>query len=346
MAKRDIIVIGTSAGGVYALKELVAVLPADFKASIFVVMHVSAHSPSYLPEILTTAGKLKAIHPKDGEPIQQGHIYIAPPDHHLLIEYDQVIVKKGPKENRFRPSIDALFRSAAYMHGPRVIGIVLTGLLDDGTSGMWTVKRLGGLTIVQEPDEALYPSMPDSVLNNVEVDHCVSIAEMGSLLNQLIEETVPGRPDVEPDVRERMEAEVNIAAQDSAFEQGIIGMGELTPLTCPECNGTLISIKEGKLIRYRCHTGHAFTASTLLAETTKVIEESFWKAVRSLEETVILLEQSGKQFAEGGNAEAAEQFISKAQETRERARIAHEFAYQQERLSEDSALLPNRKSDN
>jgi two-component system chemotaxis response regulator CheB len=135
-----------------------------------------------------------------------------------------------------------------------------------------------------------------------------------------------------------MAAEINIAAEDSAFEQGILSLGELTPLTCPECNGALISIKEGKLIRYRCHTGHAFTASSLLAETTKSIEESFWKAAKSLEEIVILLEQSGRQFAEGGNTEAAEQFYEKAQQARERAKLTHELAFRQEKLSEDEAV--------
>ncbi|MDB5239987.1 MAG: chemotaxis protein CheB [Spirosoma sp.] len=338
MAKRDIVVIGASAGGVQALKELAAALPSDFNASIFVVLHVSPHSPSYLPEILNHSGSLKASHPKDGESIRPGHIYVAPPDHHLLVEYDQVIVKKGPKENRFRPSIDALFRSAAYSYGSRVIGVVLTGLLDDGTSGMWSVKRLGGVGIIQKPDDALYPNMPDSVLQHVDVDYQVPITELAPLLCQLINETVPDKHsnlDVDMD---RMETEVNIAAQVNAFEMGILNLGDLTPLTCPECNGALVSIKEGKLIRYRCHTGHSYTASTLLADVTTTVEESFWKAVRSLEEAVILLEQSARQFAEGGNEAAAHQFSQKALETRERAAKTRNFIFQQEKISEDMAV--------
>jgi two-component system chemotaxis response regulator CheB len=338
MAKRDIIVIGASAGGVYALKELTASLPGDLAASIFVVLHVSPHSPSLLPDILSHAGPIKAIHPQDGQLFQPGHIYVAPPDHHMLIEYDQIIVKKGPKENRFRPSIDALFRSAAYTYGPRVIGVVLTGMLNDGASGMWSVKRLGGIGIVQEPEDAMYSSMPDSVLEYVDADHVVPVKQIGTILEKLIAETVIEKPELDPEEDRLMGVEINIAAQDSAFEQGIIELGELTPLTCPECNGALISIKEGKLIRYRCHTGHAFTASTLLAETTKTVEDSFWKAARSLEEAVILLEQSGKQFAEGGNSEAAEQFFEKAHQARERAKVAHELAFRQEKLSEDEAF--------
>ena len=339
MAKRDIIVIGASAGGVYALKELMAALPPDFKATIFVVLHVSPHSPSYLPQILSHVGSLKAVHPKDGEQIQRGRIYVAPPDHHLLVEYDQVIVKKGPKENRFRPSIDALFRSAAYNYGPRVIGVVLTGLLDDGTSGMWSVKRLGGLGVIQEPDDALYPSMPDNVLQHVDVDYQVPVADLASLLCRLVEETVPDKPELPMTELERLETEVNIAAQDNAFEMGILNLGELTTLTCPECNGALVSIKEGKLIRYRCHTGHGYTASALLADVTKGVEDSFWKAIRSLEEAVILLEQSARQFAEGGNPAAAEQFYRKAKESRERAARTREFIFSQEAISEDIARL-------
>ncbi len=333
MAKRNIVVIGASAGGVFALKHLVEALPADFPASIFVVLHVSPNSPSMLPTILSSAGPLPAIHPTDGELIQPGYIYVAPPDHHLLVEHDQIIVKRGPKENRFRPSIDALFRSAAYTYEERVVGVVLTGMLDDGTSGMWSIKRLNGVTIVQKPEDAAYGSMPNSVLDFVDVDYNVPLSDMPALLTRLVTESIPDTQQHTFQEQNLMEAEINIAAQENAFDIGILNMGELTPLTCPECSGALISIKEGKLIRYRCHTGHAYTANSLLAETTKSVEKSFWKAIRSLEETVILLEQSGKQFAEGGNQQASEQFFARARETRERARFAHTFATVQERLS-------------
>ncbi|MGI4975299.1 MAG: chemotaxis protein CheB, partial [Janthinobacterium lividum] len=167
---RDIVVIGTSAGGMTALLALAKTLPVDFPAPIFVVLHVAPNSPSLMPELLNSVSALKAKHPQNGETVRPGVIYLAPPDHHLLLEDDRVLVTRGPKENRFRPSIDALFRSAAYTYGPRVIGVVLTGYLDDGTSGLWSVQRMGGLTIVQEPRDAEQPAMPTNALKFVVAD--------------------------------------------------------------------------------------------------------------------------------------------------------------------------------
>src|SRR5687767_3636823 len=167
------VVLGASAGGVESLREVVGALPADFPAPVFVVLHIPPYQASSLPEILNFSGVLHACHPEDGAKIETGRIYVAPPDHHLLIERERVVVQKGPKENRFRPSIDALFRSAAYNYGPKAIGVVLSGALDDGTSGLWTIQRLGGTTIVQEPNDARFESMPLSALNQVKVDHTV-----------------------------------------------------------------------------------------------------------------------------------------------------------------------------
>ncbi len=343
MPKRDIVVIGASAGGVLALKELVSLLPANFEAAVFVVQHVSPHSPSYLPQILNMAGFLKAEHPRDGETIEVGRIYVAPPDHHLLIEEGRVLVKRGPKENRFRPSVDALFRSAAYTYGPRVIGVVLTGMLNDGTSGMWSVKRLGGLGIIQQPDEAMYPSMPTSVLEYVDVDHQVPIGELGALLTRLIHEPAPDPRALSPEEAERMQTEVKIAAQKNAFDMGIQEMGHPSTLTCPECHGALVQLKEGKLIRYRCHTGHSYTASALLSEVTESVEASLWSVIRGLEETILLLDQTAQAFTDVGQPDEATPFLEKARQTRERARRLHEFTFQQEQVSGESRF--NRLAD-
>ncbi|MBO0951681.1 chemotaxis protein CheB [Fibrella forsythiae] len=366
MSKHDIVVVGSSAGGVYALQELIGGLPADFSGSIFIVQHVSPFAPSMLPEILTRCGKLEARHPYDGEIIRPGQIYIAPPDHHLLVERDstewpasennnvpaigRILVRKGPKENRFRPSIDALFRSAAYSYGAHVIGVVLTGLLNDGTSGMWTIKRLGGIGIVQRPDDAMYASMPESVLEYVEVDHVLPLADIAPLLTQLTRETVSDTgshrhhnvpdPTAVNNELNRIKTEVDVAAatQATPFDQGILSMGTLTPLTCPECSGVLVSFQEGHLIRYRCHTGHSYTASTLLVDITKSIEETMWQSVRGLEESVLLLNQAGAQLAEAGMTEAAHKYRIRSEEALRRAHSIRDLIFTNKQMAVDGTL--------
>src|SRR5437870_1151500 len=188
MSGHDIIAIGASAGGVDALVKVVKDLPAHLPAAVFVVLHIPAQSPSMLPDILNRAGPLRAVHPEDNTEIKHGHIYIAPPDHHLLLDKDHIHIARGPKENRHRPAVDPLFRSAALAYGPRVVGIVLTGVLDDGTAGLRAVKRYSGIAIVQDPDEAIYPGMPLSAIEHVQVDHILPLAAIGPLLVRLASE--------------------------------------------------------------------------------------------------------------------------------------------------------------
>ena len=180
-----IIVLGASAGGVEALKTLASALPAEFPAAILAVLHIPPHTPSLLADILARKSPLTVLNASDGRPIRGGHMYVGVPDKHLLIDGDVMRVTRGPKENRFRPSIDALFRSAAYTWGTRVVGVVLTGQLDDGTSGLWAIKDRGGVTIVQSPRDASYPSMPMSALQYVNVDHGVDLATLPNLLTRL-----------------------------------------------------------------------------------------------------------------------------------------------------------------
>jgi two-component system chemotaxis response regulator CheB len=206
MAGHDIIVIGASMGGIEALTDLVSQLPKNLPAAIFVVQHTRAHTPSYMAQILNRAGLLEARMARDHEPLRHGIIYVAPPDHHLLVKRDQVRVVQGPRENKVRPAIDPLFRSAAANHGPRVIGIILSGLLDDGTAGLLAVKRCGGVAIVQNPKDAAYPDMPESALVNVDVDYCLPIAEMGAILERLVWESVGESPPIPEDII--LEAEI------------------------------------------------------------------------------------------------------------------------------------------
>jgi two-component system chemotaxis response regulator CheB len=327
MEKRDIIVIGSSAGGVFALQEIVASLPLDLDASIFIVQHVSPDSQSLLPKILSHKGRLKAVHPSDGEVIEKGMIYIAPPDRHMIIEGNRILIKKGPKENRFRPSIDALFRSAAYNYGARVVGVILTGMLDDGTSGMWSVKRLGGTGIIQRPEEAAYPSMPTSVLEYVKIDYILPLSEIADKLNELANVPIEVLAESEIPELKMMKTEIEIAAQKNAFEKGVLKLGELSPLTCPECNGVLVKLREGNLVRYRCHTGHAYLSSSLLTDLTESVDVKLWQSLKSLEEIIIVLEQGAEEQQQLNNVPMSDDLLQKAAIARNRAKKLHDFIF-------------------
>src|SRR5688500_14144980 len=259
---KDIIVIGASAGGIEALRMMAAALPADLPASLFVVMHTAPESPALLAEILDHFGTLRATSAQDGERIRPGTIYVAPPNRHLLIEPNLVRVTRGPKENRFRPAVDPLFRSAAQTYGPRVVGVILTGYLDDGTAGLWTVKQLGGTTIVQDPSDALVPFMPQNALAHVKVDYCLPMEEIAPLLVRLTSETAEEKGVYS--VPKEVGIEVNIAKEQKALDAGVLQLGEPSNYACPECHGVLLQLNEGPLFRFRCHTGHAYSIESLL----------------------------------------------------------------------------------
>src|SRR5687768_9524021 len=326
MGNKDIVVVGASAGGMEALQKLVSRLPPDFPGSLFVVWHLAPGTQSILAEILSKAGPLKAGRPEDGDRIEPGRIYVAPNDHHLLLEQGTIRVAHGPKENRFRPAIDPLFRSAAYVYGPRAVGVVLTGALDDGTAGLWTIKLRGGTAIVQEPSEALIRSMPLNALDNVEVDHKLPAAEIGALLGRLAREPARAAPQVSAAEDEKTLHEIRIARERDALEEGTLRFGNLSPFTCPECHGVLVMLREGKLVRFRCHTGHAFSADALLASNGEELEARLWDAVRAADESVIMLNRLGEEFAKAGNTAAAERCFDEAREAHERSRPVREAA--------------------
>ena len=331
-----IIVIGASAGGVDGLRDLMAGLPPDLHASLFVVLHLPVTSKSSLPDILTRVAPFGAKHPDDGERIRSRCIYVAPPDHHLLLERRHVVVKKGPKENRFRPSIDALFRSAAYVYGPQVIGVVLSEMLDDGTSGLWSVKRMGGISIVQDPKSTAFDSMPLSAIEHVDIDHVVDARTMGPLLGTLAEKPVKrGRFEKLKALRSRMATEISIATSNDAFKKGIMKLGDLTPFTCPECHGVLVSLKEGLGIRFRCHTGHAYSANALLAGVMEMVDEYNWQHIRALEESVMLLKHVGGHLKTHGQADLAKVFFSHADESEQRGQYLHQQTLTHENISGD-----------
>ena len=325
--------VGASAGGMEALQRLVEGLPRDFPASLFVVWHLSPGVKSILPMVLGRSSGLPAAHPKDGDRIEPGRIYVAPNDHHLLLERGYVRVTRGPKENRFRPAVDPLFRSAAYIYGPRAIGVVLTGALDDGTAGLWAIKLRGGTAIVQDPSDAQQRSMPLNALDNVDVDHKLPVAGIGPLLARLVREEAAPAPLVDKRERELLEIEMRIAGAHDAMEENVIGFGQLSPFTCPECHGVLTLLRDGKLMRYRCHTGHAFSPNALLSGTTEQIEKRLWDAVRAVDETVMLLNSIGEDYAREGHTSAAEMCFTKAKEFYERSQPMREAAIANEEMS-------------
>ena len=332
MQRKDIIVIGTSSGGIDALKDLAAGLPRDLKAAIFITLHVAPFSLGILPEILERAGPLPASNARDWEQIEPGRIYVAPPDHHLIVEASgHVRITRGPRENRFRPAVDPLFRSAAYAFGPRVVGVILTGWLDDGTAGLWAVKERGGTTIVQHPEDAFAPSMPQSAIKHVEVDHVVPLKEIAPLLVRLSAE--PTVEEGEHPVSEEMETEVKIAREDHALESGIMKWGEPSVYACPECHGVLLKLKEGSNLRFRCHTGHAYSVDSLLAEFTEKTEDSLWNAIRAIEEGVILMRSLAEHMSEQHRGADAEALLEKARESQQRADLVRQAAMTHEKLS-------------
>lgn len=314
MPGHDIIVIGTSAGGLKALGVILGALPADIKAVLFVVQHLAADKPSLLPKILADVGALPASHPSDGETMQTGHVYVAPPDYHLLVNQGSMRVVRGPQENRFRPAIDALFRSAARAYGSRVVGVVLTGYLDDGTVGLQAVKQQGGVAIVQDPNEAEYPSMAKSALRYVKVDYCLPLAEISDLLVRLSHETA-AEEDAYP-VTEAIEVESKIAEQGmntQEFLAHVEAIGTRTTYTCPECNGSIWQIGTTEPLRFRCHIGHSFTANVFLAEQTQNIENTLWSAVRAMEEKVTFSRQMAARMNHDKLQNAAAKYEDHAQ---------------------------------
>jgi len=336
MATKDIVVIGASAGGMGALERLVAGLPADLPAAVFVVWHLSPGVRSVLPAVLSKAGPLPAAHPKDGDPVKSGRIYVAPNDHHMLLERGYIRVTKGPKENRFRPAVDPLFRSAAYIYSTRSIGVVLSGALDDGTAGLWAIKLRGGTAIVQDPADAMHRSMPLSALDNVEVDYTVPVGQIGPLLGRLTREPAAPEPLLPAEERSRMEAEIKIAREVDPRVEEILAYGQLSPFTCPECHGVLSMFRDGNIIRFRCHTGHAVSSGTLLESATEQVEQRLLDAVRALDETIMLLNQLGEEFAKKGNTASAEQCFNRARDAYERSRPIREAAMASEEFSTDT----------
>ena len=289
MGKR-IFVIGASLSGIDALCELVGQLPESFPAPIFITQHVASHSHGMLPSILAKAGKLPASHPKSGELIElgRGHVYVAPPDRHMLVREGHVSLSHGPRENLTRPAIDPLFRSAAIAYGPAVVAAVLTGQLDDGTAGLLTVKDLGGTTVVQDPTEATARSMPESALQHVEVDHCCRLQQMARLFVDLANDDPPGSQSATTSKLIQIEDRIADGIFNVDDWWGLEQMSTPSGFNCPDCRSALYEIKDARVLRFRCRSGHAYSAQSLMSGQSDLREAQFSSIFGALIEEVTL----------------------------------------------------------
>jgi two-component system chemotaxis response regulator CheB len=281
----DIIVIGASAGGVQALRRVVAGLEGDLPAAVFVVVHTSPTSKSFLPRVLGRSGPMPCGPARDGEPIRRGRIYVAPPDRHLLVMKKQVRLTQGPRENLNRPAVDPLFRTAARHHGPRVVGVVLTGTLGDGSAGLAAVKARGGVAIVQDPSEALFPDMPLNALREVRVDHCLGLEAISAMLKRLARRPVARRPRVPKALQPGSDPRRN---------------GTAAGLSCPECMGPIWVSDTNGVPLFQCQVGHAFNISNFESGQKELVERALWTAVSALQDKAALARRLEERMTLGG----------------------------------------------
>ena len=279
MAKRNIIVVGTSAGGVQALCELTKNLPQDLDASIFVVMHIG--SETMLPQILSHCGNLPAVIAEHGKTYKRGCIHCAPPNCHLSIKDHTTVLTRGPRENGHRPAIDVLFRSAAREHRSNVVGVLLSGGRDDGSAGLYAIKARGGVAIVQDPAQAMAPDMPRNALKMVDIDFCLPVQQIADALVEL----ASGKA---TDIIESPNGGNIMEDQANADRPTSEPPGNQIPVACPECNGPIYETKNGELAHFQCFVGHRFSPESLSEQHAEALERALWTAIRKLKERVVL----------------------------------------------------------
>ncbi|MBR0903610.1 chemotaxis protein CheB [Bradyrhizobium liaoningense] len=315
MSNRDIIVIGGSAGATQPIKQILNHLPADLPAAVFIVLHIPAQGMGILSTVASSAGPLPVRQAQNGMKIEPGHIYLAAPDHHLMLSEDHIFLGRGPRENMVRPAIDALFRSAALYHGPRVIGVLLSGLLSDGAAGLNAIKRCGRMTVVQDPSDAMADEMPRRAMEATTVDLCVPGAGLGDVLSELVREQAGATPPIPPEIR----LEVEIAAGDRIGSDKLVALADPVALTCPACGGVLSGVKEAHPMRFRCQVGHAFTADVLAKEQEGRVDEALRVALRIIEERAELVQRMAADGRRSGRPAIAEMYEMRSAEYREYA---------------------------
>jgi two-component system chemotaxis response regulator CheB len=315
MQNRDIIVIGGSSGATAPLKEILGRLDTDLPAAVFLVLHIPPQGLGILSTVASAAGKLPVRQAENGLKIENGHLYFAVPDHHLLLVDGHMMLGRGPRENMARPAIDPLFRSAALHYGPRVIGVVLSGLLSDGTAGLNAVKRCGGVALVQEPIDAIADEIPRRALEATVVDLCAPGARLGDILFDLAREQAGHALPIPPEIR----LEVEIAAGERIGSEGIRQIADPARLTCPGCGGVLSVLKAGHPLRFRCQVGHAYTADALAKEQESRVDEALRIALRIIEERAELVHRIAEDERRSGRLALANMYETRAIEYREYA---------------------------
>jgi two-component system chemotaxis response regulator CheB len=313
--KLFVVAIGSSSGGVDALLELAAAMPPRFPTIVLVTQHIGDH-PSILPELMRARGPNHAMHAHDGDKPLPGTIYVAPPDHHMLLDRDRIRLFRGPRENYCRPAIDPMFRSVALSWRSRAIGVVLTGQLDDGTAGLKAIKQCGGWAIVQDPATAQQPSMPASALANVEVDFRLRIDEIVPAILRIVGGGEPPQARAAPPESLHREQMIHHGRQTM---ENLSAIGQPSGLTCPDCGGSLWELKDQKPLRYRCHTGHAFSAQSLQYAQGESAEHALWSSVRSLQEREMLLRRMAFVARAQGDAAQEQAAQEQAERTNEQA---------------------------
>jgi two-component system chemotaxis response regulator CheB len=328
MGNRDVLAIGTSAGGVQALIFLAERLSPDFPASVLITIHLPRRARSVLDDVLNRAGPLRARFATGNDMLRKGCIYIAPPDRHLIVDGDRLSLGEGPRENNSRPAIDAMLRSTAVCCGPRAIGVVLTGTLGDGASGLWALGQCGGMTVVQDPKDAAFAEMPLTALNRAKPNHVVRLAAMPDLLDTLIHEPAGASHPVPRSIR----YEVEIAKGRHGDMSDMDGIGRRSVLACPDCGGVMWEIDVGELMRFRCHVGHAYTAEMMSLALDENLQRALASALRALEERVALARKLQKQAIDNGHKLIAEDWADKARDFEREMELIRSSVRRMERL--------------
>ncbi len=315
MSNRDIIVIGGSSGATMPLREILTNLPADLPAAIFVVLHIPAQGAGIFSRLTSAVSRLPVLQAESGMAVENGHIYLPAPDHHLLIHENRILLGRGPPENMARPAIDPLFRSAALQYGPRVIGVVLSGLLSDGAAGLNAIKRCGGFTLVQDPADAIADEMPLRAMEVTTVDLCVAAARIGDVLSDLAREQAGAALPVPPELR----LEFEIAAGERLGGGHLAGIAEPAALTCPACGGVMSELTAKHPLRFRCQVGHAYTADALAKEQEGRVDEALRVALRIIGERAELVHRMAEDGRQNGRVAVARMYDARAAEYREYA---------------------------